>query len=238
MTPWPKTISTIKYLAFLSIALGACGDDEAATDTNTPVDTDSADTSAPADTETSAPDTTQPETTQDTTGQPDTTGGSDITTDPTAVQTTAIDGHSRTVVNASSSAHWTHLSLFTGALSVPAPAGNDAFHLGLQRYLVKLGDGVSVLTLDGVDFAALTAAPAEGEWKVDGGTPETAAISDWWTYDGQNHVLSAKPDRLYVVKAEQRTFKVRFRDYYDQAGSPGTVTFDWAEIDAPEMSGE
>lgn len=237
MTPWPKTISTLKYLVFLSIAFGACGDDETATDTGT------ADTSAPADAETSdadtsAPDTAQPETTPDTTGQPDTTGGSGITTDPAAVQTTAIDGHSRTVVDASSSAHWTHLSLFTGALSVPAPAGDDAFHLGLQRYLVKLGDGVAVLTLDGVDFAALTTAPAEGEWKVDGGTPETAAISDWWTYDGQNHVLSAKPDRLYVVKADERAFKVRFRDYYDQAGSPGTVTFDWAEIDAPEMPRE
>lgn len=234
MNPWPKIISILKYLVLLSIALGACGDDETATDTVAPADTDT----ETSDADTNAPDTTQPETPPDTTGQPDTTGGSGITTDPAAVQTTAVDNHSRTVVNASSSAHWTHLSLFTGALSVPAPAGNDAYHLGLQRYLVKLGDGVSVLALDGVDFASLTAAPSTGEWKVDGGSPETAAISDWWSYDGQNHVLSAKPDRLYVVKADERYFKVRFRDYYDQAGSPGVVTFDWAEIDSPEMPGE
>lgn len=238
MNHWPKTISTLKYLVFLSIALSACGDDEATADTNTPVDTDGADTSAPADTDTSTSDTAQPETTPDTTGQPDTTGGAGVTTDPAAVQTTSIDGHSRTVVNASSSAHWTHLSLFSGALSIPAPAGNDTFHLGLQRYLVKLGDGVSALTLDGVDFASLTTAPSEGEWRVDGATPETAAISDWWSYDGQNHVLSAKPDRLYVVKTDERYFKVRFRDYYDQAGSPGHVTFDWAEVGGPEVPGE
>jgi hypothetical protein len=237
----PRTLlSKIEYLGFLSIALAACGDDGPST-----ADTGTSDTSELADS--SAPDTTAPEVTPDTTGdtsettgQPDTTGGTGITTDPSAVTTSIVDGHSRTSVAASSSAHWTHLSLTTGELAIPAPAGDDTFHLGFQRYLVKLGEGVAALTLDGVAFASLTAAPSrdESEWKVDGPTPETAAISDWWDYDGRTHTLTAKPERLYVLRADGRYFKVWFRDYYDEGGSPGLVTFDWAEIAAPEVAGE
>lgn len=229
-------ISTFKYLGLLTIALGACGDDPQG------ASADTADTADTADS-TGRPDTA------DGAGQPDTTGGTGVMTDPAAVQTTALDGHSRTVVNASSPALWTHLSLSTGELAVPAPAGTDAFHLGFQRYLVKLGDGVSALTLDGVEFASLRAAPDrdEADWRVDGGTAETAAISDWWDYDGQNHVLSAKPERVYLLRVwpadgapttDARYFKVRFRDYYDAGGNPGLVTLDWAGIDGPEVSGE
>lgn len=229
----PPFISILKYLVFLSIALAACDD--------SPSSTSTADTGPIGDT--NASDTTPPDTSSDTsaeTGQPDTTGGTGVNTDPAAVQTAAVDDHSRTVVNASSPALWTHLSLSTGQLAVPAPTGTDAFHLGFQRYLVRLGDGVSALTLDGIGFASLGEAPdrEEADWKVDGGTPETAAISDWWDYDGQNHVLSAKPDRLYVIRADGRYFKVRFRDYYDAGGNPGLVTLDWAEIDGPGVSGE
>lgn len=229
-------ISTFKYLGILSIALAACGDDSPANDSSP----DTADTANPPDTGSttdvgadSVSDTVS-DTASDSTdssGQPDTTGGTGVNTDSAAVATIDVDGHRRTTIDSSSSDHWTHFSFATGALAVVPPAGTDTFDLGLQRYLVKLGQGMRAATLDGVAFADLALAPSGGVWLSDG---ETAAISDWWDYDGATHTLSAKADRLYVVDVGGRFFKVRFRDYYDEGGSPSLVTFDWAEVASPD----
>jgi hypothetical protein len=240
----PMIISTLKYLGILSICtIAACGDDNPASTpdaTNTPDTTitgDVADTTSPSDVADTSPSPDTPDAT-DTAGQPDTTGGTGVTTDPAAVSTSTVDGnsgHSRSIIDAASSADWTHLSLVSGALAVPAPVGSDTWHLSFQRFLVKLGPDVRAAVVDGTPFADLTVAP-DGPWTTDDLTADPAvyALGAWYDYNGQTHTVAPKPDRLFVIEAGPRYFKLRFRDYYDAGGSPGTLTLDWAEIDAPD----
>ncbi len=236
----PMIISTIKYLGILSIcATVACGDDDPAStpDTINTGDTantgDAPDTSTPSDDADTSPTPDIPDT-PDTTGQPDTTGGTGIKTDPAAVSTSTVDDHSRSIIDAASSADWTHLSLVSGALAVPAPVGSDVWHLSFQRFLVKLGPDVRAAVVDGTPFADLTVAP-DGPWTTDDLTADPAvyALGAWYDYNGQTHTLAPKPDRIFVIEAGLRYFKLRYRDYYDAGGSPGYLTIDWAEIDAP-----
>jgi len=228
--------SIFKYLVFLIICGTAACDDDTPANTN---DTASlADTNALSD----VPDTSNEidavpldvAEADDTIGRPDTTGGTGVTTDPAAVSTSTVDGHSRTLIDAASSAHWTHLSLFSGALAVPAPVGTDSWHISFQRFLVKVGPEVRAAVVDGTTFADLSTAP-DGPWTTDDLTTDPAvyALGAWYDYNGQTHTLAPKPDRVFVIHADARYFKLRYRDYYDAGGSPGYLTIDWAEIDPP-----
>ena len=165
-------------------------------------------------------------------GKPDSTGGGGVQTDPAAVTTETLpDGVRRTRVDAEDGALWVHFGFDDGALHVPA----DGWDLALQRYLVKLGDGASAAALDDQDFAALTVAPADG-YAVDAGgdSSEDFAMGLWYDYDPMHHTLAPKAGRVYVVRTTRGDhYKVAIRDYYDDAGSSGLVTFDWAPIAAP-----
>ena len=210
-------------LAF-ALPLAACGDDDqpGTSDVTTP------------DSEVDQ-DVTPVET--DVAGKPETTGGDGVMTDPAAVATSDIDTGKRTLVDAESSETWTYLSLTTGALA--NPLAGDAWDLGFQRYLIKLGAGASATVLDGQVYADLVQAPA-ATYAID---PEGATMSSdfvlgqWYNYDPSRHTLSPTPGRVYVVKtAGDNYFKVALRDYYDDAGSSGFVTFDWAPIAAPNAA--
>lgn len=125
--------STFKYLVFLIICgTAACGDD---TPANTNDTASLADTSALSD----VPDTSNEidavpfdvAEAGDTIGRPDTTGGTGVTTDPAAVSTSTVDGHSRTLIDAASSAigHTSRCSRARSPYRPPsAPtAGTSAF---------------------------------------------------------------------------------------------------------------
>ena len=150
------------------------------------------------------------------------------------------DGTTTTRVDASAMDAWVHLDL-DGRAEVDA---DGAWELGFQRFAVTLdggisGDGeVAAAALDGADFDALTVAPADGYVvdAVDGddedGEPDLA-LAGWYAYDPTTHVLTPV-DRVYVIRSSDGGyFKLRFLDYYDDAGTSGFPTFRWGPVDPP-----
>jgi hypothetical protein len=123
-------------------------------------------------------------------------------------------------------------------------ASGAAWDIAFKRFHVKSSGGVSgtggveVAVLDGADFAALQAAPAEGYKtdKADGpdddAEPDTVFEADggWYGYDEDTHKLTPNPI-VYVIKSnEGRYFKLKFLGYYDGTGTPGMISFRWGEV--------
>lgn len=145
------------------------------------------------------------------------------------------DGSHITVVDARDEASWQHLDFETAA---EVPEGSSAWDLGFLRFNVKTR--VEVASLEGVDFDALTVAPADG-YTTDAASTDPAdmetmpgyAFDLWYEYDPATHVLTAR-DVVHVVRsAEGNYFKVQMLDYYDDAGTSGHVSLHWAPVAPP-----
>ncbi|WP_434391279.1 HmuY family protein [Melittangium boletus] len=126
-----------------------------------------------------------------------------------------------------------------------ADAAVDAtWDLAFQRFHVRTrggangSGGVKVAVLEGVDFAALRAAPTSGyleDEASDGTTPGTVfeREGDWYNYEVGTHKLTPKP-KVYVVRGDQgRHFKLQVVNYYDAVGTSGVMTVRWAELPTP-----
>lgn len=153
----------------------------------------------------------------------------------------AVEGdRTITTVDATDEDVWVRLDL-------DARAETDAdgpWDLGLQRFRVELDGGssgsgeVEATIVDGTAFDAVHEAPADGystdapDGDDDDSDPDWV-FADWYDYDPQTHVLTPK-DRLYVVHTgADGYFKLQILDYYDDAGSAGYLTFQWAPVPAP-----
>ena len=149
-----------------------------------------------------------------------------------------------TVVDATHEENFVALDLDKGGALAE---GASTWDLRFRRSVVwsnggETGEGgVEVAVLDDVAFDEVTRAPADG-YLVDSAeldrrdNPETAFQQEgaWYDYNLLTHVLSATPDRVYVVKTtDEAFFKLAFRDYYDAEGTAGHVSFQWAAVAAP-----
>jgi len=145
------------------------------------------------------------------------------------------DGSFVTVVDARDDARWRRLDLESGA---EVADDSPEWDLGFLRF--NIATRVEVAELAGVDFDALTVAPADGYRSDDGaGDPadmETMpgyALDLWYDYDHTTHVLRAR-DVVYVVRSSaDNYFKLQLQDYYDDAGTSGYVTLRWAAVAPP-----
>jgi hypothetical protein len=158
----------------------------------------------------------------------------------------------QTRVDATSYEEWRRLDLDT-ALAVD-DAESPAWDLAFKRFFVVTNGGVSgpgtgaARAVD-VAFDALEVAPSDGylvdapDIEEDDDTgPETAfnggpgGERDWYDYALATHTLTSR-GRTYVVRTSEGAFvKLRILSYYDGAGSPGVLTFEWARIAPPPPS--
>ena len=152
-----------------------------------------------------------------------------------------------TTINATDSLAWIYYDFESGSgVEVEDAATELNWDLAFQRYTPKMNGGVSgsggmgVALLDGEDFDALSEAPYSGylsdaESAEETGTTEYV-MAEWYDYDYTTHLLSPA-DRVYVVRTvEGNYFKLRFDNYYDEAGTSGYLQFTWAAIDEPSGS--
>jgi hypothetical protein len=157
----------------------------------------------------------------------------------------AEDGVVRTVVDATDEQAWRYLDLDSRRDDGAAAR----WDLGFSRFRVRTnggasGDGgVQVAALAGQDFDALKRAPDAGfradqpDGAEDTDTePDNAFNSgpeDWYDYNVMTHALTPRAITYVIASTEGRFYKLRIEDYYDSAGTPGFLSFRWAEIDAP-----
>lgn len=159
------------------------------------------------------------------------------------------DGSFTTTVNAASSTEWIGLDLDQGT-QVSATQDAD-WDLAFMRFNIITRGGVSgtgnvaVAVLTETGFEQVTQAPADG-YVVDaedgpdrGEDPDSAfTMGDaWYAYDMTTHALTARPN-VYVVRSDAGAyFKVAMQSYYDDAGTPGVLSFRWAKLPAPTSGG-
>jgi hypothetical protein len=158
------------------------------------------------------------------------------------------DGAHETVIDATDEAAWTYFDFETRAAVTPAaPDDDDSWDLGALRFNIKSNGGTSgtggamVAILEGTNFDAVTAAPADGFTADAAAMPGVGgemadvepgyAFDNWFAYDQTSHTLAPAAGRIYVVRTpEGGHFKVEMLGYYDDAGTPGYVRFRWAAL--------
>ena len=154
------------------------------------------------------------------------------------VATVAEGELKRTTIQAIDEETWVPVVLGQTVLE----ATDDAWDLRFRRIAVEMGPGVEAQTIEGgvEDFNAFATADAAGEWagepEVTGEEPvgrgrPTGPLGGWFDYNPMNHTVSPG-ERFYAVRtAEGACLKLRFEDYYDEAGTAGVVQFSWAPIE-------
>lgn len=143
-------------------------------------------------------------------------------------------------IDATSETEPAYLDLDTAALV----GVDDAWDLSFQRFDVRVNGGVSgpggveAVVLDGVAYADLVTVPVDG-WRTDEADADGDGVDElvflaWYDYDYALHTLSAA-DRVYAVRStEGSAWRIGFLSYYDGAGTPAMVSFDWGSLPPEE----
>lgn len=161
----------------------------------------------------------------------DTDTDSDTAADPGRVSSTpeGSTGVTYVEVESTSETEWIYLDF---AMSGEATS-TGGWEIAFSRYNVMTNGGTSgiagveVAPVEGAGLEEVTSVPGGG-WREDAG--EDYALGDWYDYDGATHVLTAV-DRTYVIKnGAGEAWKLRFVDYYDDAGNSGYPSFRWAAL--------
>lgn len=149
-----------------------------------------------------------------------------------------------THVDATDDEAWVHIGLPSGRqVDVGESSGDDPWVLGLRRFHAKLNGGVSgdvgveAAMLEDVRFEDITRAPADGYLSdmADGDDENEDpdyALASWYDYDVATHLLTPRP-LVYVIRNGETHYKLKFTDYYDEAGTSGHPSFLWAAIEGP-----
>lgn len=117
----------------------------------------------------------------------------------------------------------------------------NAWDLAFRRFDIAANSGASsptgvveVAVLKDVDFDALTQAPAEG-FSVD--TPDrifNTTFEGWYFYDLGVHRLVTRDELTYVVKTSAGAYKkLKMLSYYDESGTPASISLKYAAVAAP-----
>ena len=173
------------------------------------------------------------------------------------------DGVFASQVDATDADLWVYMDLATGAQVEPGadPTDSMTWDIAFRRSNVKVNGGysgrggVEVTAIATGDLTSVIAAPVttyETDALQEGADPDQpdfiqddntdfvfgrrqpVSATGWFNYDFTTHVLSAA-EVVYAVRARDgQYYKVRFLDYYDQAGTAGYPTIRYARIDPPD----
>lgn len=172
------------------------------------------------------------------------------------LESTTEGGVTTTRVNATSEEIWVYLDLESGEEVEPTdPATSSDWDIAFQRFKVKVNGGISgdagveVAQIEGADFDALDAAPADGFVTDRADGEDNGEIADFaisigpssetgpWNYDLNTHTLSGS-DFVFVIRsAEDAFFKARFTEYYNDVGDPGWVVMEYAPLSGQDEPG-
>jgi hypothetical protein len=151
-----------------------------------------------------------------------------VATKPSVTVTELGGGVRRARIDATDETTWVQFALATGT-QVTATGGADGWDLAFQRIVIRTAHPIAVLDQS---FASVTQAPADG-YVEDGETLAFEQLGEWWNYNPIHHTVTPKL-RAFIVRIDAETYiKLGIRDYYDDAGSTGLVTFDWAPVAKP-----
>ncbi len=151
-------------------------------------------------------------------------------------------------INASNPDQWVYFAFGQDTEIKPeTPTNKDKrWNIAFRRYFAKTNSGISgegdttIALLRDKDFDALEKAPNDGYLADETGNNVNEPRStfgregEWYYYDLLKHVLTPRPEFLYVARtAEKKYYKIQMLKYYDDKGNSGFPRFRYAEIAAP-----
>lgn len=149
-------------------------------------------------------------------------------------------------VNASSKSQWVYLDLDERRYPAADAQEQGAWDIAFQRVKVKLNGGVSgpgkvqAQAIDGATaYEMLQKAPSQGFGtdKMSEADPQTDPFKEqgmifgrWYEYDQKTHVVMPKARAFVVQSGQNRFFKIKILNYYNEAKTSGHYTVQWSEI--------
>jgi len=159
------------------------------------------------------------------------------TDDPAAkvVTTDNGDGSFSTMVNAGmyDATEWVYFSFADGEVVVVAPETATNWDMRFMFYNVQINGGsngsagVEIAYTDGVDFAAVTAAAANGYVTDAEGADAFDTDGGWYTYNPITHDTVLNGRVWFVHLADGSYLKLELDNLVDNAGTPGYPGFTW-----------
>lgn len=153
-------------------------------------------------------------------------------------------GLKRVHVDATSKTAQVFLDLDQGReMKLEEAFSTNGWELAFKRDKVGVNSGpnsptgvVEVAVLSGIDFDGLTQAPAEG-FSADTGNGVFNPVGlegGWYFYDLGVHRLVTRTELTYLIHTSAGAYvKLRMLEYYDAAGTPASITLEYASIAAP-----
>lgn len=148
------------------------------------------------------------------------------------------DGSFSVVVDAGGTTafEWVYFSFANGELEVTDPATDLNWDLRFKFYSVQLNGGVNgsagleVAHADGVEFADMVVAPADGYITDADGADAFKTDGGWYTYNPMTHETVLN-NRVWCVRLRDGSFvKMVLDNLVDGAGSPGYPGFTWQAL--------
>ncbi len=111
---------------------------------------------------------------------------------------------------------------------VPGFPPTDTLPYQVVGVLSNYRDGVTVAKIDSADFNAFTLADAAN---LTFSANQDALGFDWKNFTLSDENYEVDPNKLYIIKSVEGTyFKLRFTEFYNNAGTKGYPTFEVEEL--------
>ncbi len=150
-------------------------------------------------------------------------------------------GAKRLLVDATNKKSQVYVDLDEGREMKPDEAfADNGWELAFRRFDIFVNSGASgpgvieVLVLKDADYEGLSVAPASG-FVAD--TPDrifNTVEGGWYTYDIGVHRLQTQTSLSYVLHTSKGAYvKLKMLSYYDENGTPASISLEYAPIAAP-----
>ena len=166
----------------------------------------------------------------------------ETTTGPLVVATDLQGGGKQLLIDATNKMSQVYVDLDEGREMKPDEAfSTNGWDIALKRFDIYVNSGASgptgiveVAVLKNVDYASLTQAPASGFSTDTGDRIFNTVNGGWYFYDLGVHRLVTRTELIYVLHTSAGAYvKLRMLSYYDEHGTPASITLEYAPIAAP-----
>ena len=165
----------------------------------------------------------------------------ETTTGPLVTSTDLEGGGKRLLIDATNKMSQVYVDLDEGREMKPDEAfASNGWDLALKRFDIYVNSGASgpgaveVQVIKGGDYASFTQAPATGFVQD---TPDRVfnTVDDgWYFYDLGVHRLVTRTELFYLLHTSAGAYvKLRMLSYYDDNGTPASISLEYAPISAP-----
>ncbi len=166
----------------------------------------------------------------------------ETTTGPLVVATVLDTGGTRLLIDATNKMSQVYVDLDEGREMKPSEAfETNGWDLSLRRFDIFVNSGASgpagsveIAVLKDVDYGSLTQAPASGFTADTGERVFNTTKGGWYFYDLGVHRLVTRTELVYVLHTSTGAYvKLRMLSYYDQNGTPASISLEYAPLSAP-----